>query len=192
MSEMNLKIVAEGLSDIHLLRKILAHEPNGGTRFFGGQGKMSLVSLARNVIVSEGGPVLLVMDADTRNPNLIRENQSMVVSALAGPASQGTFLPTPGVFKVFVFVPEIEIVLFEAPKALEAALGKEIDEEDMEAGKNAPKETLAKLMGESKVLAVNSISRKLNEEAIDILREGEQAKAFLECDRSLTQEALQV
>ncbi len=62
-----LTLVVEGPSDAEFVRAVLGKELTKQTRFFIGRGKMSLASLGRNILVDQGGPVLVVMDADTTN-----------------------------------------------------------------------------------------------------------------------------
>ena len=90
MPSEGLIIVAEGIEDVHLIRTILANELTADMRFFAGQGRMSLTSLARNLLVHEGGPVLVVMDADTLNPRLRQEQQSLVMVAMSSFVKPGS------------------------------------------------------------------------------------------------------
>ena len=88
-----------------------------------------------------------------------------------------------------MFVPEIEVVFFEAPGALERVAGKRVNKALMEEGLLAPAATLAKLTGDSKVLAIDILTRKLDEQAIDMLRNGKQAIAFRENVEGLLRDA---
>jgi hypothetical protein len=171
-------IVCEGLSEVHLLRKLMGRELTGDMKFYASQGRSSLVSLARNLIVHEGGPVFLVMDADSTNAHVREELEAITTVAMHGAASGGTFLAIPGLFKLFMFVPEIEAVFFEAPEVLERVTGKPISQDVVEGGLKAPAATLAKLTGNSKPVAVDLLSAKLDEKALDMLRKGKQALAF--------------
>ena len=190
MTTSRLKLVAEGQSDIHLIRKLISHELNGNMSFYASQGRASLVSVARNLIVHEGGPVLLVMNADSNNLHVKRELEAMTIVAMSGVASGGSFYAIPSLFKVFMFVPEIAVVFFEAPDALERVTGQAISKQVLEAGRMAPAVTLAKLTGDSNVLAVDMLTRKIDEQAIDMLRKGKQANEFRENVESLLREAM--
>ena len=59
---------------------------------------------------------LVVMNGETLTPQLKDERQSLAMFALSRAAA-------PGQFDVFSFVPESEVVFFEAPAALERVLG---------------------------------------------------------------------
>ena len=67
----SLYIVVEEPADAHIIRGILGKELAGKLRFFAASGRLSLATVGRNILVHEGGPVLLVMDADTRNQQLV-------------------------------------------------------------------------------------------------------------------------
>ena len=54
MTEFNLRIIAEGPSDTHLMRKLLYRELVSEMKFYASQGKVSAVTLARNVSCARG------------------------------------------------------------------------------------------------------------------------------------------
>jgi hypothetical protein len=110
VSSITLKIVAERPDDTQLIRTMLHKALPASTRFFATRRQVSLVTIGRNLLVDEGGPVLLVMDADTLSPQLRDERQSLAMFAMSRVA-------TPDQFQVFSFVPEIEVVFFEACRA---------------------------------------------------------------------------
>jgi|SRR5882724_1149713 len=178
MTAPKLTIISEGESDTRLIRKLIAHELTSDMKFYASQGRLSLLSLARNLIVHEGGPVLLVMDADSTNPHVRRELEAMTIAAISGAGGDGTLLPNQRLFNVFMFVPEIEVVFFEAPRVLERIMNKPVDTDTVELGLTEPKKVLVKLTGDSKALAVDLLSRKIDEEGIEILRAGKQARAL--------------
>ncbi len=80
------------------------------------------------------------MDADTLSPQLRQERRSLAVLALGGFAA-------PGLFEVFAFVPEIEVVFFEAPRVLDRIIGDSVSREMLEEGRQAPKKTLDRVSG---------------------------------------------
>src|SRR4051794_13028787 len=120
----DVKIIVEGVTDAQIIRAILGEALSKKVRIFAGQGRASLATVGRNVLFHEGGPVLLVMDSDTLDPQLTAELQSMTGVAMSGAITSGVRPPVPPSadpppFRVFTFVPEIEVVLFEAPEVLE-------------------------------------------------------------------------
>lgn len=152
--EPGLKIIVEGATDAQIIRAILGAALSKKVRIFAGQGRASLATVGRNVLFHEGGPVLIVMDSDTLDPQLTAELQSMARVAMSVPLTSGVQLPAPTSteppqFRVFAFVPEIEAVFFEAPKSLERMLGKMPLPDKVEDGRRVPKQTLVELLGET-------------------------------------------
>src|SRR5438445_6796369 len=114
-TEHGLKIIVEGITDAKIIRAILGEALSKKVRIFAGKGRASLATVGRNVLFHEGGPVLLVMDSDTLDPQLTAELQSMNRVAMSGAITSGVQLPVPTAaespqFRVFTFVPEIEAV----------------------------------------------------------------------------------
>jgi hypothetical protein len=174
----SLLIVVEGQSDARILRAILGDPLKAKTRFFSGQGRMALSTIARNLLVHEGGPVLIVMDSDTLNPEQSESAQAMVKYALESVA------PTES-FRVFMFVPEIEVIFFEAPRALESLLGKPVPAEAIQEGLLVPKQTLDRLLKEAgeqrgSIELVSTIDLETARE----LATGKQAVALIEAVKS--------
>jgi len=146
-----LTIIVEGVTDAQLIRAILGDDIAKKVRFYAGQGRASLATVGRNVLIHEGGPVLLVMDSDTLNPQLTAELQALNLAALTGPLTAGVQRPAmaePGTsqFQVFTFVPQIEAVFFEAPDVLDRLIGKKPPQEKVKEGHFIPKQVLAELL----------------------------------------------
>jgi hypothetical protein len=151
----DLTIIVEGVEDAQLIRAILGEEVAKRVRFYAGQGRASLATLGRNVLVHEGGPVLVVMDSDTLNPQRTAELQSLTRAAMSSPITSGVQLPAMPEsamleFKVFTFVPEIEAVFFEAPGALDKLLGNKPSQEKVKEGHFAPKHVLTELLANAR------------------------------------------
>jgi hypothetical protein len=186
----SLYIVVEGPTDAQIIRNILGKELAGRLRFFATSGRTSLATVARNLLVHEGGPVLLVMDADTRNPQLVGELRSMTLMATSGVLPPNLPRLSDWV-QVFAFVPEIEVIFFEAPQSLEIILGKKIPEEKVQEGLLAPKATLAKLLGEGKV-DYQTLVTSLSPEVASILASSSQAQALKTVIESMITPAVKV
>lgn len=153
-AERGLKIIVEGATDAQIIRAILGEALSKKVRIFAGQGRASLATVGRNVLFHEGGPVLLVMDSDTLDPQLTAELQSMTKVAMSGAITSGVQLPIPTSaepppFRVFTFVPEIEAVFFETPQVLERTLRKTPSEEKVKDGRLVPKQTLTELLDDA-------------------------------------------
>lgn len=186
-----LKVVVKGPSNAQILRAIAGKELASRFRVFAGQGRTSLATLGRNLLVHEGGPVLLVMDSDTLNPQLTAELKSITLLALRGVVSSGVQTPEgapllPRQFQVFTFVPEIEAVFFESPDALDRLLGKKPPPEKVREGRLAPKETLRELLRSGNGRRdYPELLAELDQQTRDALLLGKQAKALREVLESM-------
>jgi hypothetical protein len=179
MNDSKLRIVAESSNDIHLVRKLLYREQLTEMKFYASQGKVSAVTVARNILVHEGGPVLLVIDSDTLDPERQREYEATALAAVEV-AYTREYPAMHSLCKVFTFRPCIEVVFFETPKALERLLGKEIDERAIEEGKARPKELLQKLYGIKDPSGLEALLRIIDQPLLDLLRTGDQATRLRE------------
>jgi len=179
MSDFKLRIIAESPSDIHFIRKLLYRELVSEMKFYASQGKVSAVTVARNILVHEGGPVLLAIDSDTLDIERQREYEATALAAVEVAYARDYIMMQP-IFKVFTFRPCIEVVFFEAPNALELLLGKAVDERTIEEGKARPKQLLQKLYGIKESSWLETLIRKIDEPMQDLLRTGEQATQLRE------------
>jgi hypothetical protein len=178
MTESTLTIVVEGESDADYLRAILGKDLAKHVRFFVGRGKISLASLGRNILVHEGGPLLVVMDADTTNQRMADEQKGMARLALSRFASAEDF-------DVFQFVPTIEVIFFEAPEALNRFLKREVPDSTLRQGLLVPKVTLAALRDTEA-----TDNGRIDAHVGELLATGKQALAFREIvQRLLAQHA---
>lgn len=57
-------VVAEELLDAVLLSRVMQGALSVRPRFFTGDGQIALALLARNILVHDGGPVFVVIDAE--------------------------------------------------------------------------------------------------------------------------------
>ncbi len=185
----SLKIVVEGVTDAQIIRAILGDNLAKRARFFAGQGRASLVTLGRNILFHEGGPVMLVVNADTLNLKLAAELESLKIAAMTGPLTSGMQLPDATVadklqFKVFTFVPEIEAVFFESPETIDRMVGKKPPREKIKEGQLIPKQVLAELLPNGEALRdYQGLLEHLDPEAQHALAGGAQAgrlKAMVE------------
>jgi hypothetical protein len=184
-----LNIIVESQTDADIIRAMYGQAFQKRVKFYAGQGKASLATLARNLIVHEGSPTLLVMDSDTTDSRRVAEQKATVEFALRAainPGSpnppQSTSLPV----RVFAFVPEIEIVFFEAPRALERILGIPIPPERMREGLLAPKAAIADVLLEvDSGIGERDIVAKIDHEAASLLGAGKQALALSDAIQSL-------
>lgn len=98
-------VVVEGKADAAILRSLLTGDSTNQTaHFFAAQGKLSLASLGRNILVHEGVPVMVVADADAGRAESVRSQQLSALESIAPSAR----------FGAFVFSPDLETVVVDA------------------------------------------------------------------------------
>ena len=115
----NCSVVVEGRQDVILLRALLRGRADVSFRFYASGGRASLATVGRNILVHEGGLLIVVMDADTLDPSQADTSCRLIESALR------RFSPDER-FDVFAFVPELEVVFFEVPTVLTRRFGPEV------------------------------------------------------------------
>lgn len=99
-------IITEGVSDAEILGAVLPKTVVENVEFIVGSGQYSAQSLARSVLAVEQVPVALVVDADTSDTASIQEKYEFLQASLNQASPD---VP----FKVFLAVPEIEILLVQ-------------------------------------------------------------------------------
>ena len=187
----SLNVAVQRPKDAALIRAMVGRDVSSRMRMFAAQGRVSLATVGRNPLIHEGGSVLLVMDSDTRNRRMVEEMRSMARVAMSGVASAGVGgglasvgvagFPSPPPFDVFVFVPAIEVVFFEALDLLKALLGESVTEERLREGRLSPEETLSELLRESgKFPNYDALVSAASEpEAAEALASGNQASELV-------------
>ena len=133
-----LTIVVERVVDTRLLRKLLSPKNPKKYRFSAGQGRVGLPTIARNLVVIELAPTLVVMDADTTDLAKAEDTRLLTKSVIAHVSGD---VP----MEVFAFVPTIEAIFFEAPDALASILGRDLAPTEIQSGKASPRATLHSL-----------------------------------------------
>ena len=145
IADSKLLIVVEGKTDAMAIRAILGADLARRARVFAAQGRTSLVTVARNLFFHEGGPVLIVMDSDTTTAHMVEEQKALTRAAVES-LIPGSMTGVDRGVVVFAFVPEIEVIFFEAPPALERLLGEPVLPAAVDEGLLIPHKTLAALL----------------------------------------------
>jgi hypothetical protein len=101
--------VVETPRDAAILRGLLDKSQLQGSRFFGAQGQISLASLARNILVQEGVPVMVITDAGAAPGEQVLSENLWAIESVEPPAP----------FSVFVFSPSLDCVAAEATGQLD-------------------------------------------------------------------------
>jgi hypothetical protein len=171
----NFTLVVEGNNDAMLLKRVIKDKLGFEPRCFSAQGRMSISTLLRNVIVHEGGPLLAVIDADTADAMASQERISLIRAAVQ-PVVSGDQVA------VFAFLPELEVVFVEAPAVLQRYVGAPPPGEVWnDFGNSAPKRFLQRIIGanESHFIAA------LTPDDIETISMGTQMSNFIEAAKKL-------
>lgn len=97
-------------------------------------------SLARSFLANGKGDVVLVVDADSSDPDQIMARKHFLEHSLGSIASRARSL-------VVVVVPELEALLFHDKALLEALVKRPVTESEFIRGKYEPKKVLRELLG---------------------------------------------
>lgn len=158
-------VVVEGREDVQILRALLPSELADSAALVPAGGRSSLTSVARTLVVTHHRPVAILMDSDSRDESLVRQQRQTtedLVKAVSGRAP----------VKVILFVPEIEAVFFQAPRALRRAFGEELPTDLLVMARENPKAALTNLFardtrGRNDLSALLEV---LDEEDVEALR----------------------
>ncbi|MGV7207580.1 hypothetical protein ACLB1G_06980 [Oxalobacteraceae bacterium A2-2] len=100
-------LVTEELPETRLLRCLLDGTPLQKARYFAGQQRLAVTTLARNILLQEGIPVMVVLDANDDDPVELEQLQLRLLST-----------PAFGVpYSTFVFIPSLRAVAQEVAAA---------------------------------------------------------------------------
>lgn len=103
-------VVCEGPADALLLRRLLEPEVPGDdsrVHIIEAGGWSLADSTARSILAVRHEPVALVVDADGTSPEVVEERRRFLEESL------GAVSTSPNLFRVFLFVPEMEAIVFQ-------------------------------------------------------------------------------
>lgn len=172
-----LTVVVEEREDAVLLRRLIARALDVPTGFYSGRGRTSLVTLARNVLIQEGGPVLVAMNANTSYPDLVDEIRGTARYAIE-------ILSEDAVFHVHAFVPQLEVIFYEARCVLRRRFGREIEGMELELGKLDPRRQLDRLLAREGTDR-GAFYRSLNQDDLDQLLRAPQMRPLIAAAEAL-------
>jgi hypothetical protein len=134
-------IVTEGELGRSLLQRLLPADLTEAVAVVTASGGSGAVSMARSLLATRQSPVALVLDADSISPDFVRERsrglRELLRSVSSGPDSE-----------VFLAVPELEGIFFQAPNLLERVLGLTIPETLAILAEARPKDALDRLFAQ--------------------------------------------
>lgn len=137
---MTLFIVVEGPKDEQLIGAVMsAMAVRGPYEIVRAEGKSHAVSVAGTMLTLDEGPVILALDADTTSEHLLAEQRSDLLALLNRAAS-------PELWRVVLFVPELESVLIHDDAVVQRIFGRRLDEVEQALRDVAPKKALERLL----------------------------------------------
>lgn len=169
MPDKCIMVVTEPLHAV-LLNRLLKRALSMEAEFYIGEGQISLVTLARNILVHDGGPVFVAEDARTVDVEMAEQAAGMARMAMGYVANEEAF-------DAFAFMPQLEVVFFEAPSVLRRYLSG-IHDLEMELGLYNSAPTLKRLLARAG-RTPESFCRELDDCDLDALLAGPQLSAFV-------------
>jgi hypothetical protein len=94
-------LVVQGEADMPMLRKHISKQALKKLKILNGSERSSALSLARSILITHHTPVILLMNADTVNPDRLREQEDLLNMLLSNSA-----VHTP--FKLLLATPDLE------------------------------------------------------------------------------------
>ncbi len=128
-------IITEGQFDLKLLSQIIPNQFIINTKFFSAGGYSSALSLAKSLLEkseTKKAKIFLILDADTIDEIKYKEKTNFI-NQYIGSASN---------FKLILFKPEIETVLFESKNLISRVAKREISDLELDFGKSNPRDVL--------------------------------------------------
>jgi hypothetical protein len=133
-------VVTEGEAEAALIRQVLRSADVDDVYVAPAGGRSAAMSLAKTIVMKRDRPVALVLDAETSDPDRVREQQQIVQDIIA-------VGPTVAPLRVFLAVPEVEAVFFADLPTTNRLLGQpQLKKKPVEA-EARPKAALQKLLG---------------------------------------------
>lgn len=161
---MNIHILVEGERDQQIIEHLLADLRKTHTfKVTKCGGRDAARPIARKFLLQYGEPIVLLLDSDTTDTERARREQRDLEDYLRWATRD---IP----FAVQEFVPEIEVIFFERPRALKRIWGNGLPDKTILIGKRAPKEMLKDLLEEKHIANINNLLSMLNDADLNDLR----------------------
>lgn len=128
-------IVVEGPSDAQILRALLDETLLENVKFINGEGKYGAETMARSLLLDRYLPVILIIDADTSNPEAIHSYQQDL-DFLTRSAAVGT------PYQILQAVPTIEAIFLQDRPLFEQLIGRQFTDLEWQLGQKQPRELL--------------------------------------------------
>ncbi|MBK8257647.1 MAG: hypothetical protein IPK82_33875 [Polyangiaceae bacterium] len=162
---MNIHILVEGERDRQIIEKMLADLQKSHTfKVTKCGGRDAARPIARKILIQYGEPTALLLDSDTTDTERANQQKRDLEDYLRWGIRD---IP----FTVQQFVPEIEAIFFERPKALKRIWGRGLPEKTIVIGKRVPKETLEDLLKEKHITGTDGMLSMLTDADLSDLRQ---------------------
>ena len=145
-------IVVEGSSDAQILRALIEPALLKEIKFINGEGKYGAETMARSLLLDRHIPVLLVIDADTSNPEAIH-NYQQDLDFLTRSAAVGT------PYKILQAVPTIEAIFLQDRSLFEQLIGRQFTDLEWQLGQKQPRELLSQHPAGAKAFIQSTLSQ---------------------------------
>jgi hypothetical protein len=166
-----LTVVVEERADALVMRRLISRALNVTPTFYSCRGRVSPATMARNILVHEGGPVLVVMDTHTTHSDSVDEALGMTRLAVELASHRSAF-------HVHPFVPELDVIFYEATCVLQRHFGRPIVEMELELGRLDSRRQLDRVLADAGVDR-DAFFCALDDKDLDHLLSGEQMKALI-------------
>jgi hypothetical protein len=154
-----------------LLRRMFRGKLDVAFQFFATGEETSLATVGRNILVHDGGPLLIVKDAETTDRRQAEVDTRYWKQVFKRFSHEDQF-------RVFSFVPELAVAFFEASTVLTRRFSDLVTGPMIEDGLLDPGATLESILS-TVGLTEEGFVKELSAEDLEELRRGEQANHLL-------------
>ena len=154
-------VVAETAFQGRLMKRLLLAGKLPEFVMVRGGRQTSAIGMANSIQADHGAPVVVVLDADTVEPRAVAENRPDLEYLL----NTGSYPAGPRPPAVLVMaLPQVEVVLFSDPEAMECVLGRPLTERENIEGEFRPRAVLERLLADTQ-MDENALLDKINPRA---------------------------
>lgn len=141
---MKVYVVTESNIEANLIKHLIPADIKSTVHVSAAGGRSTAISYAQSILMSRNNPVAIVLDADTLDKNRILEQKWVFFDLLRTRLQQ-----TP--CKVFLAIPEIEIIFFQNTNLLSKIVNVEIRQDEIQEAQYKPKYILDKILSRSNI-----------------------------------------
>jgi len=165
-------VVMEGLTNVQLITNLVPQDIRPQITVVPVGERANLSSVARTLLVIRRKPVAALVNANTVDEKSVlekRQETEGLLRAMSGGVP----------FKVFMMVPEIETLLFNAPEAIERITGQQLSADNLALSRHNPRQVILQL-GQNKSDIIEQIVSGLTTEDLSLIRESSPMRELIE------------